>query len=258
MTAMLVATVWLASPATGSGPTTHPTIGTGFVSGAAVTEPALADPPATYGITFAESGLPAGQTFQLTVNGTPKSLTTDGAKDNLTWTGLPNGSYAYTLADISGYHQSTLAYTGHVVVNGSSVTEATLAYRQVTYIILFAETGLPAGTAWGLVFNGAIASSDGLTISLTEPNGTYNFTVSTVGGYSASPSSGSIKISGTAASQTVKFTASPSSPGIPWWFYAAIGLMVLGIVGLLLLVAFGRRRRDSDSSVPPPDPPSPP
>jgi thermopsin len=82
----------------------------------------------TYHVTFSESGLPSGLTWTVTVNGVTKHLKTDGGTDSLTWFGLVNGTYSYSIAAVSGWHQSTLPPSGNVVVSGASVAEPTLRY----------------------------------------------------------------------------------------------------------------------------------
>jgi hypothetical protein len=163
-------------------------------------------PVPTYSVTYSESGLPCGLTWKVTVNGVSMSLTTNGGTDSLTWTGLASGTYAYSIAGISGWHQATLPYSGSVVVSGASVTEPTLVYTQVTYRVTFTETGLPSGTSWSVTLNGVTKSSTTSTITFTEPNGTYSYTIGTVAKYGANPCSGSVTVNGGSVAATVKFT----------------------------------------------------
>ncbi len=247
-----------------------------------------------YPVTFSESGVPSGQTFQVMVNGASMPLTTDGATDSVS-VGEPNGTYAYSVADISGWHQSTLPYSGNVVVSGAAVKEPTLVFTQVTYLVAFSEnglsagatwyvnftsgpsgfslpsgsaaagssislflangtyeytvttnvngfqtatpegltesagappsvavtfaptysitfteTGLPSGTSWSVTLNGATSSSTTSTITFTEANGTYSYTVGTVSGYTVAPLSGMSTVNGASVSQTITFTPMPT------------------------------------------------
>jgi YVTN family beta-propeller protein len=134
-----------------------------------------------WNVTFSESGLPSGLTWQVTVAGTPLSLLTNGGTDSLTFA-EPNGIYGYAITDISGWHQPTLPYTGTVTVNGAALTEPTLSYAQVTYAVTFTESGLPTGDLWYVnITDGPTLYGTGATTSLTTnlPNGTYLFTVAT-------------------------------------------------------------------------------
>jgi hypothetical protein len=159
--------------------------------------------PTAYSVTFSESGLPSGLSWKVTVNGVTMSLTTNGATDSLSWTGLASGTYAYSIAGNSGWHQSTLPYAGSVVVSGASVTEPTLLYKEVTYSVTFTESGLPGGTSWSVTMNGVTDSTTGKTITFSEPNGTYAYTVGPVSGCNRSPTSGTVTVNGAAVSVTV-------------------------------------------------------
>ena len=183
--------------------TTLPYNGNVVVFGGPVTEPTLIFTQVTYPVVFSESGLPPGETFQATLGGVPDSLTTDGGTDPLTFT-EPNGTYAYSITDISGWHQTTLAYSGSVVVSNESVTELTLVYTQVTYTVVFSETGLPTGLTWQVTVNGAPNSlvTNGGTDSLTWTglaNGTsYAYSIAGIPGWHQTTLaySGTIAVSG--------------------------------------------------------------
>ena len=176
--------------------------GTVVVSGAGVTEPTLVYTQVTYPVVFAETGLPSGQTFQVSVNGDLKSLVTNGGTDTLTWTGLPNGTYPYAISGISGWSQATLAGAGSIVVNGASVTEPTLAYSKVTYTVVFTENGLPSGLVWevtlGPVHEMVVTDGGSDLISFSEGNGTLSYQISAVSGWSQAtvPGTGSIVVAG--------------------------------------------------------------
>jgi hypothetical protein len=183
------------------------------VTGAPVTEPTLAYTEVVYSVVFAESGLPSALTWQVTVGGTPESLTTNGATDTLTFTGLPNGSYSYSIGGLSGWNQSTLPYSGTVTVNGAPVTEPTLAYTKVTYTIFFTEDGLPSGLLWAVTLGRGEQTvlTDGGTdgLSFSASNGSYSYTIPAVSGYEQTtlPSSGTINVNGATVDEpTVQYT----------------------------------------------------
>ena len=168
----------------------------------------------TYTMTIGESTLPSGLTWIVTVNGVQQSRTTDGSLDTLTWAGLANGTYSYSIADNPGWHQTTLPYGGSLTVNGgtnsiggSGIGYAnTLVYGQVTYSVTFSETGLPSGTSWSITLNGVAKDSTTGTSSFSEPNGTYAYTVGTVAEYASSPSSGTVMVTGVGVNQAILFT----------------------------------------------------
>ena len=82
------------------------------------------------------------------------------------------------------------------------------------YTVTFAETGLPTGTSWSVTVQGASQTSATASISLSEKNGSYPYTVGAVTGYTASPNSGTLTVSGHDVSQAIAFTAS-STPSTP-------------------------------------------
>jgi hypothetical protein len=198
---------------------TVPYSGTVTVNGASV-DTEVVYSPVTYEVEFSERGLPSGLAWQATVNGGTQSLHTTGGTDSLTWTGLANGSYSYSVAANSGWHESTLTYSGSLTVkggtdaiDGSGVGHAvTLVYKEVTYSVTFSESGLPSGETWKVTFNGGTMhlTTDGGTDSLTwlhVANGTYGYSIKNVPGYTTTfPSSGTVVIDGAPLQQTVTYT----------------------------------------------------
>jgi hypothetical protein len=80
-----------------------------------------------------------------------------------------------------------------------------------SYSITFGESGLPTGTTWSVTLASTVRSSSASSVAFTEPNGSYAFTVGAVPGYSGSPATGSVVVSGAPVTKTVAFTA--SGPG---------------------------------------------
>jgi hypothetical protein len=164
------------------------------------------DPTPTYWVKFSEHGLPSGLMWTVAVNGVVKQRKTNGGTDVLNWTGLPSGTYAYSITDIGGWHQSTLTYGGSVVVNGASVNEPKLVYAQEMYTVTFTEKGLPAGKVWSVKFDGVTSSSAGATITFTVANGSYSYKIGSVSGYVPAHSSGSVALKGASLAEVVKFS----------------------------------------------------
>ena len=73
-------------------------------------------------------------------------------------------------------------------------------------LVTFMETGLPSGTAWSVTVDGAFNRSATTTITFSAPNGTYPYAVGGVPGYTASPSSASITVNGTAVHIAISFS----------------------------------------------------
>jgi len=185
-------------------------------------------------------------------------LTTDGATDRLVFT-EPNGTYTYTIADNSDWHQSTLAYTGNVVASGGVVTEPTLAYVQVTYPAAFTESGLPSGANWSVTLIGGASavvlasplgggstaltrwSAGASTIWFNVSNATYTYSSTASGRTSVV---GNLTVSGPlGAPVMVAFPPAPSPSGLSTLDYLTIGGAV-GVlaIGVLLALLLGRRK----------------
>ncbi len=93
-----------------------------------------------------------------------------------------------------------------------------------SYTVAFTESGLPAGTAWSVTLNSVLSKSTTNSITFTEPNGTYSYTISPVYGYVANNYSGNVTVNGASklisvtwkAVYTVTFTESGLSAGTYW------------------------------------------
>ena len=77
-----------------------------------------------------------------------------------------------------------------------------------SFPVTFTETGLASGSSWSVTLSGQTVSSTTSTITFSEADGTYSYTVGLVSGYTASPSSGSLTVNGAGVSQAITFTAS--------------------------------------------------
>jgi YVTN family beta-propeller protein len=165
--------------------------------------------PTMYNLNFTETGLPSGTSWGVTVNGSLVTSTTGTVHFTVT-----NGTYLYAVPAVPGYTASP--NSGNAKVSGGSVTKAITFTPALTgrYSVTFNETGLPAGTSWSVVFNGSTSSSATSSIvinNVVNNTGGYAYTVSSITGYTASPTSGSIPVTGGNAYRTITFT--PAAPG---------------------------------------------
>lgn len=219
--------------------------GTTFVHLALVLRPS---PPSLYPVQFTESGLPSGSSWSVTVNGTARTSPTDAVA--LT---EPNGTYPFRVAGPSGYTASPAS--GAVTVAGQAVNESVVfsgPAARATYVVVFSELGLPAGTTWSVSLNGSARSSTTATLSFPEPNATYSYTVLPPSGYSASPGSGTVTVRGGAPGTVgISFTRTPTGSGK---LTAAEGYVLLtGVVvavAAATFVLYRRRRREAPPAAP--------
>jgi len=212
--------------------------------------------PAQYALTFSATGLPGGMTWSVSVNATSHQNTgTDVVLSE------ENGSYSWTAPSVGGYSFSP--DSGTAVVNGGPVTVSLTAVPPVTYLVTFVPKGLSSSTTWSVTLGGStLRNTTGGSITFSEGNGTYPYTVGAVSGYSiGANASGSALVVGGAASINVVFAStSPSSSSAAW---ATVGpvlllIVVVFVVAVAVAVFWTRRRKGKTppSAVGAPAPPS--
>ncbi len=156
-----------------------------------------------FAVTFAETGLPTGSAWNVTIGGFGQLSTTS----SIVFT-LPNGTYSWMTSTIGGYTTST--WSGTVTVNGSAVT-VKVAFVQFTYAVTFFEGGLTTGTSWNITVNGATTTSTTYFLTVDLPNGTFAFSVGVPATYVATPASGNVTVAAGPATQVVIFGPIPTT-----------------------------------------------
>jgi len=153
--------------------------------------------PSEYSVTFTESGLPSGATWNVTLNGAEKSSTSTSI---VFWEF--NGTYSYTVGIHQGYVSSP--YSSSVTVSGSAVS-VSVTFTVKTYSVTFTESGLPSGTKWYANITGqSPLSSTTTTITTSLANGSYTYSIGTPDKiYSAQ--GGPFTVNGANASVSVTF-----------------------------------------------------
>jgi hypothetical protein len=142
----------------------------------------------TYGLEFVETGLPASSSWTVTVD----TVSVSSSTESLGFV-EPNGTFAWAVTPIAGY---TTTWTGNVTLSAGPAT-VEIGFTQVTYALAFSERRLPAGTNWTVTVSGvgSQTSASG-EISFTEPNGSYDWAVGALGGYTASSYTGTVVVNG--------------------------------------------------------------
>jgi sugar lactone lactonase YvrE len=208
--------------------------------------------PPTYPVAFAESGLPTGIAWSAVVDGHAYSSTT-GAID----VPIMNGTASWSVGSAPAGYRLTSAASGTVTVNGSAPTPVAVIYAAVTYMVEFTETGLPTGTNWSITIGTFVVHATSSTISVTEANGSYGYSVgSSSSAYAPFPVSGTLLVSSGAPTEQVLFTptsvAAPSaSSPTSIWEGLIIGLLVGLVIGGLVAFLLGRRRSPPPGTVAP-------
>jgi hypothetical protein len=193
-----------------------------------------------YPVVFAETGLAPGATWWVTLNGT--RLTTSTYEVSVS---LANGSYAYGF----GAKDNRYAAMGGIVTVHGSGSMIVTEFALLTYPVTVVVSGGPTGGSWSVTVNGTTARSTGITATLSEPNGTFRYSVSAPSGYSARPSEGLLYVNGSGTDLAVEFLATGGSSGGFMGSTATLllfggGAAAVAVIVILSAVALlGRRRR---------------
>jgi len=152
-------------------------------------------------VTFSATDLPAGASWQVDLNGSVQS----SSSSTISFV-EPNGTYAYTVYGPTGTIPSPAS--GSVTVTG--VAKEISIQLLEAFTVAFEESGLYGGTDWSVTLGGATLSGTGTSISFNEANGSYSFTIGAVSGYTVSPSSGTVTVSGASVTKDISFTSTSS------------------------------------------------
>ena len=169
----------------------------------------------TYPVNFTESGLPPHTTWGVTLEG----VSNISSARSLVWE-EPNGTYSFTVDAVTGYTASMTS--GAVTVSGTPVDEPidfTALPAAGEYAMTFSETGLAQGTPWTVSLapaadSGAPTEDAPASIVFQAGNGTYDFTVPAVSGFTSSSPSGSVTIAGGPEYRTIGFTSTPKGTSL--------------------------------------------
>jgi len=156
-----------------------------------------------YYVVFVEKGLPTGTNWGVTLGGTSLGDTVTGVNSSVNFTGLLNGSYAYTIRSPVGY--VAFPFSGSIAIEGGNVS-VLVPFHPPGYTVTFQELGLPAGTHWTVVLDAVSNSSTTPQIGFSVGgNGSYDFSVANVSGYGTSPYSGTVYVEGANVTVNVTF-----------------------------------------------------
>ncbi len=190
-----------------------------------------------YEVSFVETGLKAGLTWSVVLNGKSNSSSTSTISFF-----EPTGNYSYTVTAASGYQASRPS--GIVSVHTSKTT-INIVFS-LFYSVKFTESGLPSGTYWAVELGGTYASSNSSHIFFNVSNGVYSFSVAAAvtGSYSASPSSGNVTVSSSNVTQQISFSGLGSHSALEsgdLYVYVIFAVIVAAVVVGTLILSRGRR-----------------
>ena len=130
------------------------------------------------------------------------------------------GEYRFFAKPDCNYTVSLCSYPyyGHCLSASSTNNEGgntSVNFIIPPYMVNFNESGLASGQCWSVDFNGETLSSTSPTITFGAPNGTYDYSIPSVSGYTytTSPSGPDVTVSGTDETISVTFTLTSSGGG---------------------------------------------
>lgn len=220
---------------------------TGYVyvsSPMTVDVPLVLAPAAQVSVTFSESGLASGTSWQVTLNGQTQSSTTS----SITFTTNPGQEYYQVYSNGSMSPQSS----GSLNVQGPmSVDIQFYALPAPAYTITFVAAGLPSSQSWSVTFNGQTKTTSNGAAVFTATAGSYSYSVANVSGYTLTTNSSTLNVGSNTILllqfQAVKGTTPTTPSSTPNYLaYAgllAIGLVVGGLVGFAILRYSGKKRK---------------
>ena len=113
--------------------------------------------------------------------------------------------------------------------------------NEVIYKVVFTEHGLASGTGWYVLIDGQnISGTANSNISVYLINGTYQYSIGNVAGYTLSGGSGSAMIDGSGSNVSVNYKGITNVS--PTLVYAAIGGIAAVAVTIGLFAVFRRKR----------------
>jgi hypothetical protein len=239
-----------------------PESGTIIVAGAPVNVEItfVMPPPGHKWITFSESGLPLGSSWEVVLNGSP----VESANQTIAFS-EPNGTYRVSISAGGGWGPNPANLTVSVPGDTGPFT----IYFLPVYPVEFSESNLPQGTNWsvsvtgnasesvlvaGHLFGGSSTtvtrwSDGGSTIRVYLSNGTYSYTSSAPG---QSGTGAPLTVTGgSPAPVSLTFHPNPSSGtilGQPYWVFVTLGAIALAVIVGIALVF--RRRKTRPTTIP--------
>jgi len=241
---------------------TIPYTGTETVSGAPLSV-SVSYTPVTFGVTFSESGLPAGSSFEVMLNGSAKTSTTP-----LVRFAEPNGSYLYTVFPEGRF--AAYQSEGTAGVKGSNSTIP--VQFGFTANLEFVLNGYPNGESWVLnVTNATIGfyvhevGNRTVITNLAFANVTYAYSITFPLGNAGWNRSGNVTVGIDGATVTISAGTGSSGTTLPSWVWPLLVVVILALVVGTVFAVRSRGPKTPQSPTefqppagqqPPPPPPS--
>ena len=160
-------------------------------------------------ILFDETGLPYGQSWNVSLTNKTANVVnaTYASTTNTTKALLPPGyNYSFSFSTFDASYYKIVNLTGIVYLSPNANATVNITLTNVSYDVVFHESGPLSGNAWGIKFNGTDYNTTSASLTLIEKNGSYPFTVLIPDLYDSNVSSGYANVSGKSLNLYIGFT----------------------------------------------------
>jgi hypothetical protein len=200
-------------------------VGASFnVTGGAVVVSVSFVPAPRYPVVFAETGLPVGTAWTITLPNSTHgaSVTLNSTSTTIVVPEEEPGLYGYTAASIPEYRAHPSSYGFDLTPPGVVVP---VRFAPVTFTAVWEEIGLGPNLSWSVDVNGTLFANNGTWTTAHLINGTYSCTVADVNDYVATLSAQTFRVQGAnvtyhfdfnRASFPVRFETAGLRPGASW------------------------------------------
>ncbi|MCI4340308.1 MAG: YncE family protein, partial [Thermoplasmata archaeon] len=159
-------------------------------------------------ITFAETGLPVGWSWSVSIGAAVQYSTDRNISFGLTPTAF-SYDFGYTISAANGF--TATPASGSVTSNGyPMLVNVSFAAVADTWEADFVAVGLPNGTTWAVLLNGSWNATTSPTNSFRVPNGTYNYSVPSLARFAPTIANGTIVVAGLPVTVDVEFSLIPA------------------------------------------------
>jgi hypothetical protein len=159
-------------------------------------------------VVFSATGLATGEQWSVELGATQSY----GTGTQISF-GFANGFYSYTIGSVDGLTPSPASGSVFLTGTGATVPVTFTAPGPVVYNVTLTQSGLPLNTFWSVTLGGTVYGTTTSTLLVTEPNGSYSYTVNPVAGYTVAPALGTVVVAGADPTPVpLVYTLAPAYP----------------------------------------------
>jgi hypothetical protein len=147
--------------------------------------------------TFLVSGLPQGTVWSITIRNATVSTQSTVATFDLT-----NGSYAYRLGDVPGFHPEVPDKTFNVLGGPFTIS---IPFVITLYHAIWEASGTRGGLNWSVEVDGTPINATSAWVSTAMPNGSYSYAIAASAGFWVVPRSGTFDVQGSLITLPIQF-----------------------------------------------------